>query len=760
MMNTIELNNKLEKFVQKHNLVNDAYALKREYAIGTSSEWQKVLNDLLIEGRELRVGIIGRVKAGKSSMLNALLFDGQDILPKAATPMTAALTIMQYSEQIRAEVDFFTENDIAEIKKKHALYLEQFEQLKKAKFEEQKERKSKRAGKKSDSSLLQQASSTLSGMLHQLSHEELAECQEKAISQAEREMKNSPYFASYDQYERMKQSGKSLSELKQFATIQANSIDELMNGELNQFVGSSGAFMPFTKSVSLHIPHDGLKGLQIIDTPGINDPVTSRGERTEELLKHCDVVLVVSPSGQFLSAEDTELLQRVTAKEGTQQAYLIASQVDNQLFGSEKQGLDNSSDVLARIAERLTQHARNVLREEVRKEPAMAETAQKLSEHQVLCSSSVAHALLQRFDAQHTWDSNMQHVWGNLNRYYPSTFGLADTAKLALNQLANIDRLHNILNEVHAKKTEILAQKRQNFETSKRKALSDYMQAWQNRLDEQVNQIQTTDVGELREQEKQLQLKKVLIEQNVSGVYQDLVSDIKLELDSQLKDKLSNEIRQYERSAEEAEGTVQESREVYEGRGGFLWLKKKYRTEYYDVQTVKASNVRRAIEEVRANLEDGLQKISESYTKAWRKKIYNQVVASLREALGDDDLDIVLINRTVKSVLARIPEHEFNLSGDLPSELKKNGTLKGSEAETFINAASEYASNLRYSVRDEIKSYISLTVKNLQNIDLANQLMGNLEDNIGQLLHEIENKEASLYSYQKIQEELQKAVSL
>lgn len=50
--------------------------------------WQDVVDT----NRTLKIGIVGGVKAGKSSFLNALLFRGRDILPKAATPMTAALT--------------------------------------------------------------------------------------------------------------------------------------------------------------------------------------------------------------------------------------------------------------------------------------------------------------------------------------------------------------------------------------------------------------------------------------------------------------------------------------------------------------------------------------------------------------------------------------------------------------------------------------------------------------------------------------------
>ena len=404
-MDIIQLNNQIEEFVNKYDLSHDALALKQEYTIQKSEDWQRVLDSYSEQGRVLRIGIIGRVKAGKSSMLNALLFNGNDILPKAATPMTAALTIMEYSENVSAEVDFFTQQDIEQIKKNHDAYLIELDKKIKEREQENIERIKKKKG-------------LLDKLVH-LSANEKQECCEKARSQAERDMKNDPSFASYDQYRRIKESGKSLSDLEQYRTISAGSVEELMNGVLNQFVGSSGAFMPFTKSVTLHIPEKGLQGLQIIDTPGINDPVTSRGERTEQLLQDCDVVLIVSSSGQFLSSEDTNLMHRVTTKEGTQQAYLIASQVDNQLFGSESQGLSDPIHVLERISDNLTKNARNVLAKQVQKYPSMKVAADKLSKNNVICSSSVAFSMQQRFDEQHTWDANLQHVWRNLNQKFP-----------------------------------------------------------------------------------------------------------------------------------------------------------------------------------------------------------------------------------------------------------------------------------------------------------------------------------------------------
>lgn len=745
-MDIIQLNNQIEEFVNKNNFSHDALALKQEHAIQKSEEWQRVLDSFAEQGRVLRIGIIGRVKAGKSSMLNALLFNGNDILPKAATPMTAALTIMEYSENVSAEVDFFTQQDIDEIKVKYDFFQKALDSKVKEKELENAERIKRKKG------------------VNSLSAEEQQECRNKAKSQAEREMKDDPSFASYDQYRRIKESGKSLSDLEQYRTISAGSVEELMNGVLNQFVGSSGAFMPFTKSVTLHIPEKGLQGLQIIDTPGINDPVTSRGERTEQLLQDCDVVLIVSPSGQFLSSEDTDLMHRVTTKEGTQQAYLIASQVDNQLFGSESQGLSDPIHVLERISDNLTKHARNVLAKQVQEYPSMKVAADKLSKNNVICSSSVAFSLQQRFDEQHTWDANLQHVWRNLNQKFPDVFSHEELAKNALNQLANIHQIHQIVSEVTANKEQILAQRRIDFENGKRTALQGYLKAWAELINEQIHQIQHADVDELRKQEAELKKQQATIDANVGGVYDDLISDIKLNLSKQLKDKLKSEMRRFDSVSDNAQGSeteyYEEEYEVEISRGKF-WdflrgpkRETRTRTESYSYTTVKAKPIRRAIEEIRSNLEDELGHLSESYSQAWKKKIYSQVVSALRETMGDGELDVNIIARAVKNVLARIPEASFKLEDDIPKSLKKTGKLTGYEAESFIDDAEDYISNLKDVVNKDISAYMTTLVSNLKKIDLAKELTADLENNLKQLLSEIENKEASLFNYRGIKKEL------
>ena len=53
------------------------------------------VSDFYRDERKLNIGVVGQVKAGKSSFLNTLLFSGKEVLPKAATPKTATLTKME-----------------------------------------------------------------------------------------------------------------------------------------------------------------------------------------------------------------------------------------------------------------------------------------------------------------------------------------------------------------------------------------------------------------------------------------------------------------------------------------------------------------------------------------------------------------------------------------------------------------------------------------------------------------------------------------
>jgi len=275
-----DLGNTIAKY---HDIIEDeSKNIEREYGIDSVNSLKELFKNIENEDRLLQIGIVGRVKAGKSSLLNALFFEGQAILPKAATPMTAALTILSYGETLSAEVDFFTEDDINDIKVNFDKYQNSFEK---------KVAEIKDEFKKSKNSY---------------SNEEI---ENKAIRQAKRIMNEQfELSASHDQYERIKQSGINLPSLVNKKNIEAENVSELSQ-KLLDYVSAEGRYMPFTKSVHIKLPQENLKQIQIVDTPGLDDPVQSREDRTRELLKYCDVIFIVSPSGQFLNSQDINLSQ-------------------------------------------------------------------------------------------------------------------------------------------------------------------------------------------------------------------------------------------------------------------------------------------------------------------------------------------------------------------------------------------------------------------------------------------------------------------
>ena len=121
-MNIVKFTKELEAIIAKYDLGNEVSLLKQDNSISKSSELEAEIEGMQKDGRTLKLGIIGRVKSGKSSLINALIFDGEDVLPKAATPMTAALTVLKYGQNLEAEVDFFSEEDLRDIKEDAARF--------------------------------------------------------------------------------------------------------------------------------------------------------------------------------------------------------------------------------------------------------------------------------------------------------------------------------------------------------------------------------------------------------------------------------------------------------------------------------------------------------------------------------------------------------------------------------------------------------------------------------------------------------------
>ena len=106
-------NNNFFKEIQEKRKRFEEYAKKAlTYQWITQEEYKEYLHK--IENDRLTIGVIGQMKCGKSTFLNALIF-GDEILPAATTPMTASLSVITYGAEKSLEAEFYTQDEWADL---------------------------------------------------------------------------------------------------------------------------------------------------------------------------------------------------------------------------------------------------------------------------------------------------------------------------------------------------------------------------------------------------------------------------------------------------------------------------------------------------------------------------------------------------------------------------------------------------------------------------------------------------------------------
>ena len=166
------------------------------------------------------------------------------VLPAATTPMTAALSVITYGEQKKVVAEFYTNDE----------------------WEEQKA----------------QAARSLDDVAGDTMAESKIKAAKELVSKASR-------LGSY---------------LKDYlGKTREDSFENII-----EYVGADGKYVSITKSVKIYYPKEYLKGVEIVDTPGFNDPIGSREERTKEFLKKADVVLMMLYAGRPFDATDRDII--------------------------------------------------------------------------------------------------------------------------------------------------------------------------------------------------------------------------------------------------------------------------------------------------------------------------------------------------------------------------------------------------------------------------------------------------------------------
>lgn len=368
------------------------------------------------DARKLSIGIVGAMKAGKSSFLNACIFGGRDVLPKAATPMTAALTRIRYSETPQATVHFYEQKDWEKIEDNAQ------------KYEEQLNTKYSNYCK-----------------IYDRSHADSTEgvCSKQVFERTLFQQDVSEVLKSAKELTQMVGSNSAILEHLGDADV----LDGDIMAKLQDYVGARGRFTPIVNYVELEVNLPELEDLEIVDTPGLNDPIVSRSYATRQFLRACDVVILLSPCSQFMDANTVGLMANGLPDNGVRKVIVVGSKLDSGLLNEPKGSFAVAS-----------QHAlnsykgqfRNTMQQAMRNNPRRAGIMEKISESDLLFVSSTCSSMARKQKQHQPLSPAENLVLQNLHSNFP------DFDETLLSSIGGISKVLKTLEAVRQQKAEII----------------------------------------------------------------------------------------------------------------------------------------------------------------------------------------------------------------------------------------------------------------------------------------------------------------
>lgn len=414
---------------------------------------------LLESNNTLQIGIVGQVKAGKSTFLNSLFFNGENVLPKASTPMTAGLTVIEYSPKNTFEVEYFTAKDWDYFAKLNESY-------KKA------ENRIRTENPQADEIFIRKEieDNTTEGI--RSAHEMVESCSINA----------------------RKKIG-SKNDINEFVDI----ID--LQNVLEQYVGANGEYTSVVKSLYIKIDDKRLEGVRIVDTPGVNDPIESRENRTKTFLNSCHGVFLLSASSSFLDSTDISFLNNRISGTGIGEVVLLASKFDSVLQDvgaqhyinqEEQDDLKDAYDREIRKFKRRLREQSNAIDEKLRNRIQFDATA------------GIGYSIAKK--SSERWDSGERTIVENMKRFYPNYFDTESDIKETFESLANITDIRTkYLEDLFiTNKDKIIAQRVNDYFTKNKQKIYITTESLVLTYKNRQNQLNETSVGEIQRQ-KQIQ---------------------------------------------------------------------------------------------------------------------------------------------------------------------------------------------------------------------------------------------------------------
>ncbi len=246
-----------ERFEKEKTVLLAAYDKLYEFSVIVNRDTIPEQKRLL-ENEQFVISICGAIKTGKSSLLNYLLFDGDEVLPIDATPETARLAKILRGNGKKAVVHFLSKQEWDD-------YLQTLS-------ESQKEK---------ESVDLKTANLTMKGI-----------------------------------------------DWKAYIKDPACSIEINDWSKLKDYISKDSDWIPMVKNAEIFVDSKILENIVVVDTPGLNDPCTSRSDVTIRWVSKTDALIYVLNTKQALTKQDIDFLDEYCSFIDPEKIIIVLGKID------------------------------------------------------------------------------------------------------------------------------------------------------------------------------------------------------------------------------------------------------------------------------------------------------------------------------------------------------------------------------------------------------------------------------------------------
>lgn len=734
------LNNTLSLIKENKNLIADDIIYDMEDSVKSAVDYINTEKD---KNRVLRIGIIGTVKAGKSSFLNSLVFEGKDILPKAATPMTASLTKISYSEIPEAKIVFYEDYDWKRIEDRANEYnLCVNKEFEKAKNEWEKNHSVQDLSKKD--------------ILTEVTREKV----EKKIAGS-----LSPVLKGAAELVKMAQKNHvNIKELlgteKRICGVENENLENYLK-TLKEYVGSNGKYTPLVNYIELKLNNDLLKNVEIVDTPGLDDPIVSREEKTNDFLNKCDVVFLLSNVSQFITASDVNTIVNKFFKKGIKNIYIIGSQIDNGILQYNVSKETSLERAYGKSVEIYENQVKNILQKLKNDENIKKDMLQILEENNPLFISSMIYSIAKKIENKLSLNKDEQHTYDKLKKHFKDFDDVFENVN-GFFEFAGIDYIkEDIYNDIRNDKDRILEEKIKNYNFQKSSEVLELLEKINMNVMQRRDEIKTMNESDLNIKLETYNNKLNSMRYNVKSIFSDKLVDILSSLEN-LKGELLEIVSSGERNIEIKQKDSKRTR-TKSRLWGLITT-----TEEYDVKEncVQVSDAEDAVinfvsiaqkeinnvldnlfgkykgrKEFEKILKGLIEKSIDFSSKNFNKQEVLLPVEEVLKGYSYEKLDINVTNEIQKDfrnkfsdaivtgqeiheLMREIHDKKINILNQLSQEIE----IKGKDIQNnFINLQSSFIDNLQEKIESEINKTKVLLKNRQENIDKCNVLIDKIK---------------------------------